>query len=160
MNNGTCVDLTTSYMCVCAWNYRGKNCQDRIELCSLPETRCDLRNTRQCIPIPNGVKCDCLPRFTGLKCETPIDFCAAYRPCHSGECVMLNGITDEYECKNCQDGYTGKNCSELIDFCATTKPCKNEGVCFPKPNDYHCQCSESFSGIYIYTFMNSLIDRL
>lgn len=147
MNNATCLDLIGTYECVCPYNYRGKNCQDRVELCSLPETRCDLMNTRQCIPITNGVKCDCLPRFTGLKCETPVSFCEAYQPCRSGVCVPKGGVkSDDYECRNCTEGFGGKNCSELINFCDELKPCKNGGACFAKPNDYFCQCSETFSG--------------
>ena len=147
-NNSTCVDQVGTYKCICPYNYQGKNCESRFELCSQPETRCDLKNTKQCIPIVNGIKCDCMPRFTGLRCETPISFCDAFKPCRSGRCVQLAEDSDDYECKDCADGYGGKNCSELINFCDQLKPCQNDGVCYAKPNDYFCHCSEKFTGLF------------
>ena len=117
-NGATCHDLLARYVCECAENYHGKNCQLEV-----PQ-RTDLNTSG--VSSVNGstmtsdnVTCPSCPTCTEVStvvpepithCPTPepdVDYCAD-GPCqHGGSCYNL---MEGYLCA-CAEGFTDDNCS-------------------------------------------------
>ena len=122
-HGATCHDLPSGYVCECADNYHGKNCQLEVPQCqqtSCPEVTTDgTPSLNGSAMASDNVTCPSCPTCTEVStvvpepithCPTPeadVDYCAD-APCqHGGSCYNL---TEDYLCA-CADGFTDDNCS-------------------------------------------------
>ena len=78
-NDGTCVDSTGTYDCICPNGFYGKNCQKDIDQCKNVE--CE--NNATCIGKDNGFDCICQEGFVGKKCQFNVEECDS-SPCLNG----------------------------------------------------------------------------
>ena len=78
-NEGTCVDSTGTYDCICPNGFYGKNCEEDIDECRNVECK----NNATCINKDNEFDCICQEGFAGEKCEYNIQECDS-NPCLNG----------------------------------------------------------------------------
>ena len=78
-NEGTCVDSTGTYDCICPNGFYGKNCEEDIDECRNVECK----NNATCINKDNEFDCICQEGFVGEKCEYNIHECDS-SPCLNG----------------------------------------------------------------------------
>ena len=78
-NEGTCVDSTGTYDCICPNGFYGKNCEEDIDECRNVECK----NNATCINKDNEFDCICQEGFVGEKCEYNIQECDS-SPCLNG----------------------------------------------------------------------------
>ena len=66
LNNGSCIDLIASYLCQCAIDYTGRQCEAELIFCSMN----DCLNGGTCIDEDrgSGTVCMCAPGFSGKMC--------------------------------------------------------------------------------------------
>uniref|UniRef100_A0A914HPZ6 Protein crumbs n=1 Tax=Globodera rostochiensis TaxID=31243 RepID=A0A914HPZ6_GLORO len=136
-----------TYACRCARGFRGKRCEQRVDVCSEQEP---CQNGGTCVPLQQSddFRCACIAGFTGKKCEVDIDECAA-KPClHGGRCFER---VNSFECDCHGTGYKGLRCEQDVDECAAAaanavpQHCVN-GVCTNSDGDYHCECRPGYIG--------------
>lgn len=68
-NGGTCLPLSSSYLCQCPASFGGTNCELPINIC----TPNPCLNSGVCIPStttpPGSYRCECAASFIGARCE-------------------------------------------------------------------------------------------
>ncbi|XP_071454914.1 delta-like protein B [Hetaerina americana] len=119
LNGGTCLSRANGtgviFDCRCAVGFSGPTCSIGSAP-TVPRAPCDDEAAANCFNgatcvVDNsrrGFHCACVPGYAGASCESPVDYCAAARPCaNGGRCFRL---LNDYECR-CRPGFTGKLCS-------------------------------------------------
>ena len=126
-NGAMCHDLLTGYVCECAENYHGKNCDKRVsdeqgcpDITTTPVTISTTATAATDVTlVTNGSTCAPCPevsteaRETTTSCPTPEpppDYCTG-DPCENGgTCINTTGT---YHC-DCSNNWAGRNCTEGI----------------------------------------------
>ncbi|KAK2109360.1 hypothetical protein P7K49_014525 [Saguinus oedipus] len=84
-NGGICMDTMGNYTCQCPLQYKGRACEQLVELCSPYLNPC--QHEAQCVGTQAGPRCECVPGYTGDDCSKNQDDCRNHR-CQSGaQCV-------------------------------------------------------------------------
>ena len=78
-NEGTCVDSTGTYDCICPSGFYGNNCEEEADEC----TKLGCKNNATCIVKDNWFDCICQKGFVGKKCEFNVEECDS-NPCFNG----------------------------------------------------------------------------
>ncbi|XP_007233291.3 protein crumbs homolog 1 [Astyanax mexicanus] len=121
-NGGTCLHGVGQYACLCADNFTGPYCTDRVEEIpwyivvksiapKLPVSICgDEKRNYTCFNGGNcsetAFTCDCLPGFTGHRCEQEVDECKS-NPCLNGG--YCRNLVNRFHCV-CELSYAGETC--------------------------------------------------
>lgn len=81
--------------------------------------------------------------------KTLMPFC---RSCNVGE---YQPLYDQTVCEKCPDGFKSERGSKSLASCylkkekfCNDKICENGGICIPNDKFYHCECSDSFTGMH------------
>jgi len=101
-NDGTCIDETDGYTCICTAGWEGKNCEMNHDDCN-PDP---CKNGGTCIDGSNDYICKCIAGWEGKDCEKNHDNCSP-NPCKNGG--TCKDEVDDYIC-NCLPEWIGKNC--------------------------------------------------
>lgn len=139
LNNGTCIDKTGTFQCLCPPGKTGLFCQFDDGCYSSP-----CKNNASCTSAPMDGKaiCICQHGFSGDDCSIDDDECAAGSPCEfGGVCVNEPG---GFRC-DCAKGFEGPRCEINIDECQNN-PCQNGAACLDLPGNYSCVCPAGFAG--------------
>ncbi|KAL3867860.1 hypothetical protein ACJMK2_040706, partial [Sinanodonta woodiana] len=108
VNDGTCIDETAGYRCVCPSGLQGINCEINNDECASGPCL----NGGTCADGIGNYSCSCPSGFQGRSCEIDINECAL-DPCgKGGKCEDLPG---GFKC-HCPTGFKGKDCAEEIDI--------------------------------------------
>lgn len=100
-NDGRCLPVDDSFVCLCKPGFRGDRCE--LEFLNCEPDPC--RNGALCVEEASGPRCVCLPGWEGSTCERDVDDCVSAM-CGDGKCVdRLNG----YDCV-CPPGVGGSAC--------------------------------------------------
>lgn len=78
-NEGTCVDSTGTYDCICPSGFYGNNCEEEADEC----TKLGCKNNATCVVKDNWFDCICQKGFVGKKCEFNVEECDS-NPCLNG----------------------------------------------------------------------------
>uniref|UniRef100_A0AAQ5Z5T4 Protein eyes shut homolog n=1 Tax=Amphiprion ocellaris TaxID=80972 RepID=A0AAQ5Z5T4_AMPOC len=167
-HNGTCSDLLGDYDCKCPTGFLGKNCEDDIDACALPNNMCPPKT--QCLDLADGLEytchvlcpqnlqpcangglcvlnnassytCICTPGWSGQNCRINVNDCIQHWCQNGATCV---DEIDGYSCL-CPRGYTGVYCEEDIDYCVGHR-CSEHGVCLDQRYNFTCRCTLGFEG--------------
>ncbi|XP_072517038.1 protein crumbs homolog 1 [Salminus brasiliensis] len=118
-NGGTCLHGIGKYACLCADNFTGPYCTDRVEE----------------IPWYIVVK--------SIAPKLPVSICGDetqnYTCFNGGNCSEAAFTCD------CLPGFTGHRCEQELDECKSN-PCLNGGYCRNLVNKFHCVCELSYAG--------------
>ncbi|XP_035982290.1 protein eyes shut homolog isoform X2 [Fundulus heteroclitus] len=137
-NGGRCVlDNASSYVCICARGWSGRNCQINVNDCI--QHWC--RNGATCMDEIDGYSCLCPGGYTGVYCEQDIDYCVDSRCSEHGVCLDQRY---NFTCR-CMLGYEGPLCDVEADEC-NSFPCSNGATCVDLISDYRCHCPLGFEG--------------
>ncbi len=137
-SNGTCVDGSMEFDCVCNPGYTGVYCDIEINECIGVE--CENGN---CVDLVNNFTCDCFPGWEGEYCQVDINYCDS-SPCDPKGTTECEDGSTTFTCV-CDSGFTGQNCSD-IDLCLPD-PCSNGATCSIGPgNTTICTCLPGYTG--------------
>ncbi|KAM6962533.1 LOW QUALITY PROTEIN: protein crumbs homolog 1 [Aplochiton taeniatus] len=118
-NGATCLHGIDKYACLCAENYTGPYCYDRIE--EMP-WYIVVRNVRPKLPV--SVCGDGIRNYT---------------------CFNGGNCSDRHLTCDCVPGFMGHRCEQELDECRSN-PCLNGGYCRNLINKFLCVCDMSFAG--------------
>ncbi|KAJ7986237.1 hypothetical protein DPEC_G00337870 [Dallia pectoralis] len=119
-HGATCLHGVDRYACLCAENYTGPYCRDRIK--EIPWYLVDNRRFKPKLPV--SICGDEIRNYT---------------------CFNAGNCTEKALSCDCLPGFTGHRCEQEIDECKSN-PCLNGGYCRNLINKYHCLCEMSFAG--------------
>lgn len=163
-DNGKCVDLNNSHICICEDNRYGENCDDKNIMIpctdrshgvlhfSYPYDRsiivkCDLNGkvilskcASNLIWNPSKAACDFDNGTDETKTGLVFEKCLHKTCQNNGKCVVDK---DENAVCECESGYEGDVCEINIDECSSS-PCMNNGKCVDGVNSYFCVCDNKF----------------
>jgi hypothetical protein len=170
-NGGTCLSLSTSYLCQCSLPYGGANCDLIINVC----TPNPCLNGGMCIrssnPLDVTYRCDCLSGYIGARCEyrtsKSLSNSCRQSSIYSLESIVVGGCNPS-PCRNggqcttttrnctsiacipdcvCPSGFTGAFC-ERQDASCFSVPCMNGGTCSinTRTNQSSCRCPPNTAG--------------
>ncbi|XP_056011712.1 protein crumbs-like isoform X4 [Ostrea edulis] len=142
-NDGTCLQDSSGYTCLCPHLYNGTNCENDLSVYGCSVSPCFHDGT--CVSETSGgrtYRCLCVSGYTGTNCEKNIDECAV-KPCVNGECI--DGV-NSFTCNCTGSGYTGSTCNEDIDECQLTPDLCGSGTCLNAPGLFSCSCPAGFEG--------------
>ncbi|XP_061721976.1 protein jagged-1b isoform X1 [Cydia pomonella] len=126
--------------CVCAPNYAGPTCQERVEECVA--SGCGVGGA--CVEVAGALRCVCRAGFSGAHCELEVDECMG-NPCRNNA-TCVDGVAD-FTCI-CRDGWTGKTCAirgEDGTRCVDGS-CGNGGTCVREAGVWRCACPTGWAG--------------
>ncbi|XP_029939115.1 protein crumbs homolog 1 isoform X2 [Salarias fasciatus] len=127
-HGGTCLHGPDRYACLCAENYTGPLCNERVEE----------------IPWYIVVK--------NVRPKLPVSVCGDdnrnYTCFNGGNCTER-----ELSC-DCPPGFIGHRCEQEVDECKSN-PCLNGGYCRNLINKFVCVCDMSFAGDVCQTDLTS-----
>lgn len=118
-NGGTCLHGPRSYSCLCADNFTGPLCSERVA--EIPWYMI-VKTVRPKLPV--SVCGDYLRNYTCF---------------NGGNCTQRDLSCD------CPPGFTGHRCEQELDECKSN-PCLNGGYCRNLVNRFACVCDMSFAG--------------
>lgn len=123
LNNGTCIDQISSFLCQCNVAWTGKTCDLDINECKYHNP---CKNNGTCINQNGGYFSNCSEFWEGFGCENDKDECQE-NPCGPG-----------LKCKNKVFGYECVDCTHYI--------CENGGKCNDTVNGPVCTCTSRWTG--------------
>ncbi|KAI3383429.1 hypothetical protein SNEBB_005763 [Seison nebaliae] len=166
MNNGRCVDTLNGFFCVCTYQFTGRVCIIRVNLCETVQcpinSQCKVVNSiamcessfcqtnpffcengGTCAEVDGRSICYCTEMFQGERCEMRRNVCATLKCMSGGTCIIVNGK----EVCECHLGFTGKLCELLSPKC-TRDYCFNGQCIEPISNDQSptCRCLHGYTG--------------
>ncbi|XP_067863171.1 cubilin [Heptranchias perlo] len=158
-NNGTCLDLIGSFLCLCPNNWKGPTCSDDVNECQIyAGSLLACQNGATCANTEGTYSCTCTPEWYGPHCNSKYDDCqgAPQALCEHGICIDSDRVQPnqpKYQCI-CDIGWaqppTSPACSLDIDECALPDPpCSmNPPVhCINSPGSYFCGlCPAGYQG--------------
>ncbi len=65
-NNGTCINIAGSYICVCEAGYTGRNCLKNIDDCKTDDGSSKCLNNGTCIDGVGRFSCECQDPYIGM----------------------------------------------------------------------------------------------
>nr|CUU99098.1 neurogenic locus notch protein [Hymenolepis microstoma] len=137
-HNGTCINESGGYRCVCLNEYTGVNCESRVLNCK--PNPC--QNGGICEEMEDGFECTCPHGYEGPLCQTNINDCVE-SPCQNGG--VCEDLVGAFRC-NCLPGWKGTLCEQRMLPCDFSL-CQNNGTCSNTPDgEYVCECPPGFGG--------------
>ncbi|XP_062593761.1 neurogenic locus notch homolog protein 2-like [Saccostrea cucullata] len=136
MNNGTCTNANTTFLCTCSKSWYGKSCSF-YDFCS--SSPCSNGGVCRLNSQHNDFSCECTTGWVGKTCQSR-DACLATPCVNNGICANVN---NSYFC-TCPSEWTGKNC-QYYNYC-TQHPCGDNSTCVSHANSYSCKCEPGFMG--------------
>ncbi|KAK7881367.1 hypothetical protein WMY93_029776 [Mugilogobius chulae] len=158
-NGGTCLNLLSSYHCLCPDNWGGPNCATDVNECqTFAGTLNSCQNGATCVNTPGAFTCTCTPEWSGTLCTQRYDDCrnAGQDLCVHGTCIDADRVTPgqpRYQCI-CESGWNAPAgnpaCVEDVNECnLPNKPCStNPPVdCFNTQGSFYCgACPAGWQG--------------
>ena len=132
-NGAICHDLLSGYICECAENYYGKNCEKRVsDTQGCPDITTKAASTTTAADAASTTTMTSTEAATGSEVTTTIDgsTCA---PCPE---VTTPAPETTTSCPTPQPD---------VDYCSEN-PCENGGTCVNTTGTYHCDCSNNWVG--------------
>ncbi|XP_072307339.1 cubilin [Eucyclogobius newberryi] len=158
-NGGTCLNLLSSFHCLCPNNWGGPNCGTDVNECqTFAGTLSGCQNGATCVNTAGSFSCSCSPEWGGSLCTQRYDDCrgAGQDLCVHGTCIDADRVVPgqpKYQCI-CESGWDSPAgnpaCVADVDECSLpNKPCStNPSVdCFNTQGSFYCgQCPAGWQG--------------
>jgi len=144
-NEGTCIDASSTYVCVCPAGYEGDNCQHDKDECSLGTESCHCNAL--CTNTEGGFNCTCNDGYqgNGIDCTDTDECLTDTHTCHAlAVCMNTDG---NYTCA-CKDGYQGNGwqCEDKDECTLGTDNCHCNALCTNTAGGFTCTCKDGYQG--------------
>lgn len=164
LNGGTCIEIKDKskmrkndqpFACICAENFKGLNCNQKIILDKQLADKNELCNSNSCL---NGgtcfqldstdFKCKCMPNYNGTNCENriikSIDLCKPNTCLNQGICVTQKLRQNQFQIYCfCTPEFTGSQCQTSVNSTIYLRNSCNKNGLFSNGT---CKCFTNYYG--------------
>ncbi|KAF0028409.1 hypothetical protein F2P81_019496 [Scophthalmus maximus] len=158
-NGATCLNLLSSFHCLCPENWAGPNCATDVNECQIHSgTFQGCQNGGTCVNTPGSFSCTCSPEWSGSLCTVRYDDCrnAGRDLCVHGTCIDADRLVagqPKYQCI-CEGGWEApagnSACVADVNECnLSIKPCSTNPIvpCHNTQGSFYCgACPAGWQG--------------